>query len=167
VKAHRVLRRRGSHIFLDNWLTDGGEVLSLTPRSPFTPGRFLALISVRGLVDPGAIVRLEGLGKLKKIHLIGTRTCDLPVCSIVPQLTTLLRRTSLFFQQALQTVYLHRITYQNMSVFTATAVRTSDLHCTLTIVTLRYAGVKTWLWYWRKNTNWGRLRKNVEENVWI
>jgi hypothetical protein len=31
-------------------------------------------------------MRLEGLGKLKKkIHLIGTRTRDLPVCSIVPQ----------------------------------------------------------------------------------
>jgi hypothetical protein len=30
---------------------------------------------------------LEGLGQLKKIHLIGTRTCDLPACSIVPQPT--------------------------------------------------------------------------------
>jgi hypothetical protein len=30
-----------------------------------------------------------GLGKLKKIHLIGTRTRDLPACSIVPQPTTL------------------------------------------------------------------------------
>jgi hypothetical protein len=28
-------------------------------------------------------VRLEGLGKLKKNHLIGYRTRDLPVCSIV------------------------------------------------------------------------------------
>jgi hypothetical protein len=35
-------------------------------------------------------VQLEGLGKLK-IHLIGTRTCDLPACSIVPQPTTLPR----------------------------------------------------------------------------
>jgi hypothetical protein len=37
-----------------------------------------------------AIVRLEGLGKLKKLKdLIGTRTRDLPTCSIVPQPSTL------------------------------------------------------------------------------
>jgi hypothetical protein len=37
-------------------------------------------------------VRLEGLGHLKKSNdLIGTRTRDLPVCSIVPQPTTLPR----------------------------------------------------------------------------
>jgi hypothetical protein len=76
---------------LDNRLTDGGKVASLTRRPPFPPdpGRFLVLISVRGWVDSRAIMRLEGLGKLKKIHLIGTRTRDLPVCIIVPQPTTL------------------------------------------------------------------------------
>jgi hypothetical protein len=36
-------------------------------------------------------MRLEELGQLKKIHLIGTRTRDLPACSIVPQPTTLPR----------------------------------------------------------------------------
>jgi hypothetical protein len=36
-------------------------------------------------------VRQEGLGQFKKIHLIGTRTRDLPACSIVPQPTTLPR----------------------------------------------------------------------------
>jgi hypothetical protein len=33
--------------------------------SPFTPVRSLVLISVRGLVDRRAMVRLEGLGQLK------------------------------------------------------------------------------------------------------
>jgi hypothetical protein len=32
-----VTGRRGSHIVLDNRFTDGGEVVSLTRRPPFTP----------------------------------------------------------------------------------------------------------------------------------
>jgi hypothetical protein len=36
-KTTRVVRRRGSHIFLDNRLTDGDEVVSLTRRPPFAP----------------------------------------------------------------------------------------------------------------------------------
>jgi hypothetical protein len=66
--------------FVDNRPTDGGEVIRLTRWPPFTPQED----SVRDWVDPRAIVRLEGLGELKKIHLIGTRTRDLPACSIVP-----------------------------------------------------------------------------------
>jgi hypothetical protein len=34
--------------FVQNQFTDGGEVVSLKRRPPFTLGRFLVLISVRG-----------------------------------------------------------------------------------------------------------------------
>jgi hypothetical protein len=46
---------------LYNLLTDGGEVISLMRRSLFAPpGKFSGTHSARGLVDPRAIVRLEG-----------------------------------------------------------------------------------------------------------
>jgi hypothetical protein len=69
--------------FVDSRPIDGGKVVSLTRRPPFTPGIFLVFIFVRGLVDSRSIVRLEGLGKLKKCNDIGIGTLDLQVCSIV------------------------------------------------------------------------------------
>jgi hypothetical protein len=59
---------------------------ALSAGRPLPSGRFLVLISLRGRVDPRDIVRLVGLGKLKKKnHLIGTSTSDLRACSIMPQ----------------------------------------------------------------------------------
>jgi hypothetical protein len=59
---------------LDNRLTDGGKVVSLTRRPPFTPQEdSWYSFMLEAELTPGAIGRLEGLGKLKKkIHLIGT-----------------------------------------------------------------------------------------------
>jgi hypothetical protein len=58
---------------------------------PLHPRKIPGTNFFRGRVEPGAILLLEGLGQLKKIHLIGIRTRDLPAGSIVPQPTTLPR----------------------------------------------------------------------------
>jgi hypothetical protein len=52
---------------LDNRLTDGDEVVSLTRRPYSVPHKhFLVLISVEAESTPRAIVRLEVLGPFKK-----------------------------------------------------------------------------------------------------
>jgi hypothetical protein len=90
MEAHRVVRRRGSYIFLDNRLTDGGGVVSLTRQPPFTtrkiPGTHVGyrLSRPQGRNAAGRFRSIE-----KYSDLIGNRTCDLPACSIVPQPTTL------------------------------------------------------------------------------
>jgi hypothetical protein len=82
--------------FLDNRLTDGGEVVSLMRRTLFTPqkdSRYSFLLEAES--TPRAIVRLEGLGQLKKFSdLIGNRSRDLPACSVLPQPSTLPRTPS-------------------------------------------------------------------------
>jgi hypothetical protein len=87
------VRRRGSHIFYTIGSQMAVRLSALRSDCPLFPGRFLVVISVRGSVDLRAIVRLEGLCKLKKKsnYLIGNGTHDLLFCNIVPQPTTLPR----------------------------------------------------------------------------
>jgi hypothetical protein len=49
--------------FLDNWLTDGSEVVSLTRWPPFTPRNFPHTHFCYRLMQPQVKVHLEGLGK--------------------------------------------------------------------------------------------------------
>jgi hypothetical protein len=76
--------------FLDNRLTDGSEVISLTRRPCFHPQEdFWYPFLIEAQSTSRVIVWLEGLGTLKNSNDIGNRTRDLPTCSIVPQHTTL------------------------------------------------------------------------------
>jgi hypothetical protein len=56
---------------------------------PLPPGRFLVLISVKRLSRPQGHSAAGKIRSIEKEHVIGTRTRDLPACSIVPQPTTL------------------------------------------------------------------------------
>jgi hypothetical protein len=54
----------------------------LSALRPLPPGIFLVLISVRGLVDPRAIERLEGLGHLKKSTSFGIEPATLRLVAL-------------------------------------------------------------------------------------
>jgi hypothetical protein len=77
--------------FLDNRLTDGGEV-SLTRRPPLTPQED-SWYSFP--LEAESTPRHSAAGRIRwseKSHdFIGIRTRDLPACSVVPQRTTLPR----------------------------------------------------------------------------
>jgi hypothetical protein len=75
--------------FLHSVIINFPRLSGLRADRPLPPGRFLVLISVKGCVDPRAIVRLTGFRKLKKNGLIGTRTRDHLACGILPQPNTL------------------------------------------------------------------------------
>jgi hypothetical protein len=136
VEALGVARGWGSHIFRHS-ATNGGKVVSPTRRLLFNPRRFLILISVGGWVDPRAVVRLEGLGKLKKkkIHLIRDSnrrpsglqhsvsthyatscppfdTCY-DICVELKTEKTILKITSVSLEDGIKFKYIGRVTYQN------------------------------------------------------
>jgi hypothetical protein len=75
---------------LDNQLTEGSKVASTTHQVLSTPQKHNFSASgihfCQRLRKSQGLLRLEGLGKLKEIiHLIESRTHELPACSIVSQ----------------------------------------------------------------------------------
>jgi hypothetical protein len=83
-QALRVPGGWGSNI-LRQPAHEAGTVVSPMHRPPVPQEIFLVLISVRGWVDPRAIVRLQGLSIKKSSDTVENQTRDLPVCSAVPQ----------------------------------------------------------------------------------
>jgi hypothetical protein len=86
--------------FLESRLIDGGEVVSLTRRPPFTPRKipdthFCSRLSrPQGHNTAGRIRSIE-----KSNDLIGNGNRDLPACSIVPQPTMLPRAPVIFGEE--------------------------------------------------------------------
>jgi hypothetical protein len=89
-EALRVAKGWGCHIFRQSAHRWRQGCQPYAPAAVY-PRKIPGIMSVRGWVDLRAIIRLVGLGKLKKSNSFGTRTGDLPACSIVPQPTTLPR----------------------------------------------------------------------------
>jgi hypothetical protein len=70
--------------FLYNRLTDGGEVVSLTRRPPFTPRKIPGTGFCQRLSRPQGQSAAETNRSIENCNdLIGNRTRDVPACSIV------------------------------------------------------------------------------------
>jgi hypothetical protein len=81
---------------LDNRLTDGGEVVSLTRQTPLYPQEdswYSFLLEAESNQCHSAAGRIRSIEKCS--DLIENRTRGLPACSIVPQPTTLQRAPEL------------------------------------------------------------------------
>jgi hypothetical protein len=76
VEALRVARGWGFHIFRHSAHRWRWGCQPYAPDAFLAPGRCLVLISVRGWVDPRAIVRLEGLAETE----MKWRPCSLLFC---------------------------------------------------------------------------------------
>jgi hypothetical protein len=77
---------------LDNRLTDGGKVVRLTRRPPFIPRNIPGTHFCKKLSRPQVHSVAGNFRSIEKYNnLIGTRTRDLPACSVEPQPTTLPR----------------------------------------------------------------------------
>jgi hypothetical protein len=67
---------------------------SCRPPRPLPPGRLLVVISVKRMSRRWGHSTARRIRSIEKIQLIGTRTRDLPTCSMVHQPTTLPRAPS-------------------------------------------------------------------------
>jgi hypothetical protein len=70
--------------FLDNRLTYGGEVVSLTHRPPFTSRKIAGTHFCSRLSRPQGRSAAGRIRSFEESSDIGNRTRDLPACSIVP-----------------------------------------------------------------------------------
>jgi hypothetical protein len=78
---------------------EGGKVVSPTHRLPLPPQEIpLVLISVKGFVDPRAIIRPEGLRQRKNSNnTIGNQTRNLPAFSALLQPTASVFTLQIFY----------------------------------------------------------------------